>query len=438
MHALGYTLGAFALILVLARLKVPLALAVFAGSAVIGAAFGLGIGEIGKAFLAGAIVPRTVALVMLTAMLLALSETMRAGGQLEQIVHSAKALLRRPILAMAVLPALVGLIPMPGGALFSAPMVETVAGSEKVGGARLSAINYWFRHIWEHWWPLYPGLILAVTLTETDLGPFILCQMPLCIGMVLSGLLILSGLGPGFRVLGPPPARGTKRKMLRAVSPIIVILLVWAVVRSVLSLVLKAGQGPSEGSLWAEIIPALERYLPIATGLLVSMVWTAWLNRLPARTVGGVLRLASLYKMALLVLSVMVFQHVMGVVEAPGRIAEELQAMHVPVLLVVAALPFIAGMVTGLAVGFVGTSFPIVLGLVAAIPGEASIRPFVALAYAFGHLGQMMSPLHLCHVMSNRYFKTSFAGVYRLILLPAVLTGAWAVAYFFLLRAILN
>jgi len=219
MHALAYTLGAFALILVLARLKVPLALAVFVGSAVIAAAFGLGVGEIGKTFLAGAIVPRTVALVVLTALLLALSETMRAGGQLEQIVASAKALLRRPVLAMAALPAMVGLIPMPGGALFSAPMVETAAGTEKVDPARLSAVNYWFRHIWEHWWPLYPGVILAVTLTESDLGPF----------MALSGLPILSGLGPAFRVLGPAPARGTKRKMLRAVSPILVILLVWFV-----------------------------------------------------------------------------------------------------------------------------------------------------------------------------------------------------------------
>jgi len=129
--------------------------------------------------------------------------------------------------------------------------------------------------------------------------------------------------------------------------------------------------------------------------------------------------------MAVLVLSVMIFQHVMGAVDAPGRIAEELKALRVPLLLVVAALPFIAGMVTGLAIGFVGTSFPIVLGLVATMPEEASIRPFVALAYAFGHLGQMMSPL-------------GFAGVYRLIILPGLLAGSWALAYFFLLRAILS
>ena len=37
-----------------------------------------------------------------------------------------------------------------------------------------------------------------------------------------------------------------------------------------------------------------------------------------------------------------------------------------PLVMVVVLLPFIAGMITGLAVGFVGTSFPIVLGLIAA------------------------------------------------------------------------
>ena len=118
-------------------------------------------------------------------------------------------------------------------------------------------------------------------------------------------------------------------------------------------------------------------------------------------------------------------------------IGAELRGAGIPVVLVVAALPFVAGAVTGLAVGFVGASFPIVLGLVAA-PEYGHIRPYVALAYAFGHLGQMVSPMHLCHVVSNRYFKTSFAAVYRYLIPPAVFTAALAAAYFVLLKWVMN
>ena len=179
MAALMYTLGSFLLILVLARIKVPLSLSILAGAVAIGAFFGLGPGQISLAALGGAIRPGTIALAIITMLLLAISETMRASGQMERIVSLAKAFFRRPAVTMAALPALIGLLPMPGGALFSAPLVEAAAGKEKTNSGLLSAINYWFRHIWECWWPLYPGVILAVALTKSDIGTFIAFQFPL-------------------------------------------------------------------------------------------------------------------------------------------------------------------------------------------------------------------------------------------------------------------
>ena len=172
----------------------------------------------------------------------------------------------------------------------------------------------------------------------------------------------------------------------------------------------------------------------IVAGLIVSLAWTARRNRMPARDVFGGRKV---WLMAVLVLAVMVFQHTLKSVGAAGRIGEELQALRVPVAAVVMALPLLAGMVTGLAVGFVGTSFPIVLAAVAAVP-DAPMRPYVVLAYAFGHLGQMLSPLHLCHVMSNKYFQTRFAPVYRYLLPAAGLAAGLELAYFLALLLLLR
>ncbi len=436
--ALGSTLGAFGLILVLARLRVPLTAAVLAGTILVGLLLGLGPVELAGTMGLGAVRPITIALAVVTALLLALSEAMRAGRQLEEIVSLARQVLRRPAVSMAALPALIGLVPMPGGALFSAPMVESAAGGGSVSPGRLSAVNYWFRHVWEHWWPLYPGVVLATQLTHSTLPSFAAFQLPLGLCMIASGVVIFAGSHGDLHVRGAAPAPGTWRRLLRATSSIWLIMIVWGI--GTLALRLAFGpapmQLPGRPPLTAgeQNLALAYKFAPITLGLAASLLWTARRNRLGLAGAKALLGSGSIYKLVLLVTAVMVFQHVLKEVGAAGEIARELKGMHVPLLVVVAALPFIAGMVTGLAIGFVGASFPIVVELVGAMPGGPALRPFAALAYACGHLGMMLSPLHLCHVLSNRYFKTPFAPVYRHILPAAGIMAALAAAYFVVLR----
>ena len=143
MTALIWTLLVFALILVLARLKAPLALAIITGTAVLGYAFGLTGIEIAIELAKSLIQPRTISMAVITVFLFGLASVMRAAGQYDQIVQLAKQLLRRPAFAMAALPALIRLLPMPGGALFSAPMVQSAASKSENRGEVLSAVNYW-------------------------------------------------------------------------------------------------------------------------------------------------------------------------------------------------------------------------------------------------------------------------------------------------------
>ncbi len=107
------------------------------------------------------------------------------------------------------------------------------------------------------------------------------------------------------------------------------------------------------------------RFLPVGLGLGAAVWWTMRCNRLTLATTLGLCRTQTVGSLLLLVLSVMVFQHMLSCTKAASQIAAELQALQVPLILVVALLPFVAGAVTGLAVGVVGTSFPIVLPLMA-------------------------------------------------------------------------
>ncbi|MBN1554216.1 MAG: DUF401 family protein [Phycisphaerae bacterium] len=430
MFALLVTLGAFGLILVLARFRVPLWVAILAGSIAVCLLLGpegRKFMQLGQSALAGATAPQSIGLILLTILLLGLSVLMRESGQLERIVELAHSVLRRPAVTMMAMPALVGLLPMPGGAIFSAPMVETASGKADVPRGLLSAINYWFRHVWEYFWPLYPGVILAMELTGLSIPYWSRLMLPASGAMILGGLIMLRGTHPDLHAKSEPPPKGAKRKLLRATASIWIILLVWAPLYCLAKLFL----GPH---LPLFLRGAIVRYGPLTLGLLVSILWTIHNGKLGIAGFRKAFAKPGAYSLALLILAIMIFQHTLEDIRAPYRIAEELKSLHVPMVLVVMILPFIAGFVTGVAVGFVGTAFPIVLSIVGVTCGLERVWIYIPLAYGFGHMGQMLSPIHVCQILSNKFFGTTYGPVYRYLLPSAILTASLNAGYFLLLR----
>jgi hypothetical protein len=107
----------------------------------------------------------------------------------------------------------------------------------------------------------------------------------------------------------------------------------------------------------------------------------------------------------------------------------------------VMALPFLGGMITGIAVGFVGTALPLVTTLIAGMLARGggatdpvSALPYVTLAFAFGFAGMILSPLHACLVLTRRYFNASPAGMYRYLLGPTLGVVAAALGLWWLTR----
>ena len=55
-----------------------------------------------------------------------------------------------------------------------------------------------------------------------------------------------------------------------------------------------------------------------------------------------------------------------------------------------------------------------------------------------GFVGVLISPLHLCLLLSNQYFETRPEPVYRLMLGPCLLLLTGGVLYFWLLETLLS
>lgn len=164
MNPLLAILAVFAIMLTGIRLKCNLALSILLGSFVLALFFHLSPREWLLAIPTALWTEEAFILCAIVAVILAFSALYSATGQSEGFMRAIRGQVRSRSLLLVFFPALIGLLPMPGGAIFSAPMVEAAAVELRISRTDQTLINYWFRHIWELAWPLYPGIILASSL----------------------------------------------------------------------------------------------------------------------------------------------------------------------------------------------------------------------------------------------------------------------------------
>jgi integral membrane protein (TIGR00529 family) len=398
-------LGAFGLILLLNRLRLNLGLALLIGSAALAVMMGLGPRAAAMAYAKGILDAEVLSLIVAVVFLLVVSRLMSDTGQLERLVTSFQGLIPGARMTSLILPALIGLLPMPGGALFSAPMIQTACERTSAGPELKTALNYWFRHLWEVWWPLYPGVVLAVSLLGVPAWRFILGGLPLTGVIVLGGMILL---WPALKEDRPPDARpGTIRERLkdfgREVRPITLVVLAVPAVQ-VVELVLG----------WD--LPPLSA---VFLGLVLCLTEVIRRNRIPWRQVAQALTNKTIPPMVLLILAIMAFRGMLVESRAVQMIQAELTREGIPTLCVILAMPFLSGMVTGIAMGMVGASFPLVVPLIAHLSG-LDHAAHAALAYAFGYLGMMLSPVHLCLLVTRDFFGANLLGSYRYLVGPAL------------------
>ena len=86
---------------------------------------------------------------------------------------------------------------------------------------------------------------------------------------------------------------------------------------------------------------------------------------------------------------------------------------------------------TGLTIAFVSITFPVLMPLMG---GEPPTMGLLALAFGSGFAGVMLSPLHLCLVLSGEYFNADMAKVYHRLWMPSALVFCAGIIPFYLFR----
>ena len=370
--------------------KVDLGLSFLIGAILMGILFGLSAIGLLKSIWKSATDAGTIQLVVAVYLILGMGRLMKVSGSLEVMVGSLEKLIRDRRIAMVIPPALIGLLPSPGGAMLSAPMVDESGAKVRLNPEQKTFINFWFRHLWEYCWPLYQGLIVASTILKVPISDMMRVQYPLSIIAIIGGAIF--GLLP-----------------------------------------IKNGysQGSSGENLWKVFIRFNASIWPIWLILMGLMIF-----KLPILIVLGAifsLMMLSLkmdwgqkwsmfrqvlsWKITLLLISVMIFKGVVMDSSAVDAIPSIFETSGVSPLVPLFFIPFFIGLLTGINQGYVGMGFPLLLPFFGA--GAIDLK-LVMFAYAAGFFGVLLSPVHLCLLLTKEYFGANWGGIYRL-LVPTVM-----------------
>lgn len=410
-------LSAFVIMLGGIRLRAGIGLSILVGGFAMAVMFGMpfiSYGEVAALALTG---EKFLFLAAIVGLILILSDAMERSGQSRRLMDALSGYLTSPRLRLVFFPALIGLLPMPGGAVFSAPMVRTVSEDMAVSNSDRAVVNYWFRHVWEVCWPLYPGIILTVALADITIFDLISKTWPGTVVMLAAGWFFYlrpGVLGEGELMGKPLPTTLSKRAVLKEGLPLVLAI---------------AGAVGLEAAI-AAFAPTIPFEWGVVAALTVGVGCVMAQNTLLGLSfLRDVIMKKSLHSMLFVIVAIFIFKDVMqaaGVVEEMARSAGGSAALYASATF----LPFLVGMVAGINVAFVGATFPLLLGVLETLGMQSEVIPYLILATFAGFSGVMISPIHICFILTCQFFECDLARTWRKLVAPCAVFMATGVLLF--------
>lgn len=307
----------------------------------------------------------------------------RTGGIIDGLMATARSLLRSDRVLLAMMPAFLGFLPSLGGAIFSAPLVESASKPYSLSAEMKTAINYWFRHVWEYTNPIFTGMLLASQISGLSLNALISHMAWLTVLSAVIGWLLLISPIKKNRPAGNNDATSEAGStsyhfLLLATAPIIAnfILVVFLKLPASISMALVVGT----------MILVLRQSLPDIRAML--------LHALDSKLLWGIV-------------GILFFQQILQQSGAINEIALLLNAVSIPPTVVIGIIAFVAGLLTGTSQGFVAIAFPFIAVMA---PGDLTLA---MISFVMGTAGQMLSPAHMCLLVTLDYFNADFLKTLR-------------------------
>jgi len=396
---------AFVIILILIRKKVNFGLSLFLGALIVGV-FSLQLItpiDIPKAMIEASIysfekqeiITETLELALLMTLIFVLAKTMQETGAITKLIDSLRTFFSKGG-TLAVIPAVYGLMPVPGGALFSAPLIDKEGDKYNLKNNQKNFLNIWFRHIWFPIYPISSAMILICSLkfSGVPIQMLMLANIPSFLGVLLIGFFFLRRY-----TKNTPQIISTIKKDYRGLVYIL-----------------------------PPIVPLLFYPLKFAgltetrcflLGVSISLLLLYFLLHIDTKTYVGTLKKSFTWNLAIAILGIMILREMIRISQIHILITETMQNLAFPALFIVILIPLLLGTLTGYNLGAVALSYPLVESFFI----FTGIQPLglTSLIFMSSLIGYLVSPIHLCNVLSSEYLKTDTTRMYKMFLPAAVI-----------------
>ncbi|MFX0028804.1 MAG: DUF401 family protein [Candidatus Hermodarchaeota archaeon] len=369
----------------------------------------LTLGAIGFAILAGVdpveslinvlMDPSVLALIFIMILIPILGGIMEESGLMMEMIQKMRISKRSSLM---MIPALFGLLPVPGGALMSAPIVQQIDSEEQA--TKKVSINVWYRHMLIMVYPLSSSLIISSILTDINLYILVIGLVPGLIIMWVIGYITL------VRSVTPFAEQGERdlRRAFHNILPILIAPIVDFIGRTFFNF----------------SVPELF--------LLFGLIFSIWLalrfSRMNFSNINAISKKMKIWRFPLIIFSMFLFLEVFVVSGAP----EEIASIDLSVFLLI-LIGFFLGFATGRIQLPISILIPIYLAQFTVL-----IMPLLDFIFIYTSisLGYLITPLHPCVAYSTEYFETDFIKVVKILGIPIflsfiVLLGLYSILFLF-------
>ncbi len=327
----------------------------------------------------------TIRLVLIIVQIGFLGFLYKDSDQVKRMIKELRGLVPDRRWVVASIPAIFGLLPMPGGALVSAPMIDGEGKALKADGVQRTFINWWFRHVWFTVYPLSLGLILASTISGIGLYKIALFNLPIFIVHLAIGAYWL------YKKIDAKPTKGVD------IDPSS---LVWELLPIILALGLN-------------IFFGIPLYITLVVAILILLIQNQ--ERYPFKKAPSLFKEGFSLDLLLASYGIMLFK---GIIERGNPISPAVASLqaYVPLLAVVIVVAVAIGLLFGHLPGAVGVGFPVLLSLLPVVNVQT-----VGMIFLFIFMGYFVSPIHLCIILTIEYFGVELREFYRKMIFPFTL-----------------
>lgn len=299
-------------------------------------------------------------------------------GIMMDMIDGLKGFLPSQVLLLLI-PALFGLLSMPGGALMSAPFNDPEANRLGLKPEHKTYINVWFRHIWYWVSPISPVPILAASLSGLNLQDFLYVQLPFFIITIAIGFLVTRQFTNQTSDRTPLPIN--YNNITKGLAPIIS-----TIILTILG-------------------------IPIWVGLIVGIVMVFILKQVSQKDVILMIREGIRWDIAISIIAIFYLRYIIIAAGSISDLFQIISSAGVSLTVLIITIPLVIGALSGTPTMGLGIVLPLLIPQF-----EISSIHVISIIYAGIIAGYLASPMHLCLILTNSYYKSRLRKVYRYII----------------------